>query len=122
MLNVNISYPVSHFNDHAITIPDKYTLSGIIGSILGMNGGVIFDNIKFSTKRYIQQTTDRHVVGRITLNIGKKMKDGKWQIIYFTTAEDLSTLEMIIYKIMQKIDRFPDRDSRYDVDILDVEI
>lgn len=42
MLNVNISYPVSHFNDHAITIPDKYTLSGIIGSILGMNGGVIF--------------------------------------------------------------------------------
>ena len=50
------------------------------------------------------------------------MKDGKWQIIYFTTAEDLSTLEMIIYRIMQKIDRFPDRDSRYDVDILDVEI
>ena len=102
MLNVDISYPVSHFNDYAITIPDKYTLSGIIGSVLGMNGGVIFDDIKFSTKRYVHHTTDHHLVGRITLNISKKMNDGKWQTIYFTTEEDLSTLEMIIYKIMQK--------------------
>ena len=122
MLNVDINYPVSHFNGNAIMILDKYTLNGIIGSVLGINGGVIFWWHKIFNKALSTTYYRSTSVVRITLDISKKMKDRKWETIYFTTGEDLSTLEMIIYKIMQKIDRFPDRDSRYDVNILDVEI
>ena len=122
MLQIDIGYPVSHFNQFPVSIHDRYTLSNIIGSMLGMNGGVIFDDVKFSAKRYLKHNTDGHLVGKISLHIEQQTSDGKWNTVYYSLDEDLSTLEIIIYQIMQKIDRFPERDSRYNVNILDVEI
>lgn len=120
MKNIDISYPVSHFNGIPITIPDKYTLSSIMGNIIGMNGPVYFDGYKFSAVHY-QSKENGHLIGKVRLMISKKVNDEKWELVYLRPEESLETLETLIYKIMQKIDRFPDRDIRYEVRILDID-
>lgn len=119
MENIDVSYPVSHFNNIPITIPDKYTLSGIMGNIIGMNGPVYFDGFKFSAIRYPSKENGR-LIRKVKLEISKKIDEKEWKVIYLKPEESLETLEILIYKIMQKIDRFPDRDVRYDVHILDI--
>lgn len=120
MKNIDISYPVSHFNRIPITIPDKYTLSSIMGNIIGMNGPVYFDGYKFSAVHYSSEENG-HLIGKVRLMISKKVNDEKWELVYLRPEESLETLETLIYKIMQKIDRFPDRDIRYEVRILDID-
>ena len=116
---IEIGYPVSHFDNIAVTIPDRYTLSKIIGNILEMNGPVIFDRFKFSALHYRSKKDDQ-LIGKIRLKIDMLIDDD-WNTIYLSTDESLETLEELIYKIMQKINRFPDRDVRYDVSILDLD-
>lgn len=119
MKNIDIRYPVSHFDDAIIMIPDKYTLRHIIGNIISMNGPVIFDDMKFSATNY-QSKKDEKLIRKIRIKVEKKVDD-QWLIVYQSYDESLEDLEMLIYQMMKYIEKFPDRDVRYDVTVLGID-
>lgn len=119
MKDINIKYPVSHLGT-AVTIPDKFTLRHIIGNILGLNGPVLFDDLKFSARHYTTNVNGNKE-GRISITISKRLFEDEYGVIYQSNYEPLEDLEIIIYNIMKSIDKFPDRDVRYEVSILDLE-
>lgn len=117
MGEIDIIYPTLHFKDVIIRIPDKVAMRAIMANIIGMNNGVIIDNVKFSTIRNRVLENGKEVVN-IQLLIEEKESDDSWIILYDNQNESLETLEILIYKIMQSIERFPYRDIRHDVIIL----
>lgn len=119
MKTIDICYPVSHFDDAIIMIPDKYTLRHIIGNILSLNGPVIFDDMKFTANNY-QSKKDDKIIRKIKIKV-ERYTDDEWLTIYQSYDESLEDLEMIIYQAMKYMDKFPDRDVRYNVSVLGID-
>lgn len=117
MNNVEIGYPVCVFDGVTIPIPDRYTISHIIGSIMHLNGDVTFDKYEFTAQRY--RCTDSDEM-KVYISIYEKLpKDRHIQIV--SSDETLESLEEFIYKIMSNIDKFPQRDVRYNVTVQELD-